>query len=241
MASGEARFSIVYDGEALADGTIDARELAPALLALADLVEEARSLVPEAPERVTLRVRAGFERGSFEVYFERAQQLYAQLVNIFSGDEATAWSNLFQIVGISGISGITGIGLFQLIKRARRRKPVSVTIERTERVKITFEGDEPIEVDARVWALFNNARVRQAIERIIRPLKDGGIDVFKIRHKGKETLEVKENEAPYFDAPAEHEGECQWSSNNPQLGVRTNSWTIAMDSSCIRTRIGSEP
>lgn len=68
------------------------------------------------------------------------------------------------------------------------------------------EGDEPIEVDARVWALFNNARVRQAIERIIRPLKDRGIDVFKIRHKGKETLEVKENEAPYFDAPAEHEG-----------------------------------
>lgn len=33
------------------------------------------------------------------------------------------------------------------------------------------------------------------------------MDTFKIRHRGKETVEVKQDEAPYFEAPTEHEGE----------------------------------
>jgi hypothetical protein len=42
------------------------------------------------------------------------------------------------------------LGLLLLIKRARGRKPASVTIEHTERVRIVFEGEETIEVDRRV-------------------------------------------------------------------------------------------
>jgi hypothetical protein len=205
MAEEQARFSIVYDGESAADGTIDAKELAPTLLAFADLVDEAQQLTPEAPQQVTLRVRAGFEQGSFEVWLE-VSNLYQQFVSIFSGQDASARSNLFQILGISGVVGV-GLGLFQLIKRGRGRKTTSVTIERTERVKVTFEGDEPIEVDHRVWKLFNNLRVRKAIERIVQPLRAHGIDTFKIRHRGKETIEIKQDEAPYFEAPTEHEGE----------------------------------
>ena len=129
-----------------------------------------------------------------------------QLVSIFSGEEASAWSNLFQILGISGVVGMS-FGLFQLIKRARGRKTTSITVERTERVKVTFEGDEPLEVDSRVWALFNNLRVRKTVERIIQPLRSHGIDTFKIRQRGKETVEVKQDEAQYFEAPTEHEGE----------------------------------
>ena len=108
-AGRDAEFSIVYDGEAVADGTIDTKDLAPALLAFAELIEEARSHVPDAPSDVSLRVRAGFERGSFEVTLELAH-LYQQVVAMFSGPEASAWSNLLQIIGISG-----GLGLFQLV------------------------------------------------------------------------------------------------------------------------------
>lgn len=200
-----AHFSIVYEGEAVADGTIDAKDLAPALLALADLVDESRAVVPELPDALTLRVRSNFERGSFEVHLELAK-LYQQVVSLFSGQEATAWANLFQIVGIAGVAGL--LGLLQLIKRARRRKYTAVTIERTERVRVTFEGDDaPTEIDSRVWKLFTNARVRKAIERMVAPLRNQGITEFKIRHKGRNTLEVKQDEAPYFDAPTEHEGE----------------------------------
>jgi len=236
MANEDAHFSIVYDGEAVANGTIDAKDLAPALLALAEVIEEAQPLVPEIDTRITLRVRAGFERGSFEIHLEIAK-LYQQLVGLFSGQDATAWANLFQILGIAGVAGL--LGLFQLIKRARGRKALSVTIERSERVRITFEGDpDPVEVDQRVWTLFKSLRVRKAIERVVAPLLHQGIDIFKIRYKGRDSLEVAQDEAKYFIAPTEHEGETVSSSDTRVVIVAPsfqegNKWRVSDGSRVI--------
>lgn len=235
MAKTDAQFSIVYDGEALAEGAIEARDLAPALLALADVFEEAQPLVPELDARITLRVRAGFDKGSFEVHLELAK-LYQQIVSLFSGQDATAWANLFQILGIAGAAGV--LGLFQLIKRARGRKPTSVTIERSERVRITFEGEEPIEVDQRVWTLFNKLRVRKAIEQVIAPLFRQGIDTFRIRHQGKDSLKVAQDEAKYFIAPTEHEGETISSTETRVVIVAPsfqegNKWRVSDGSRTI--------
>jgi hypothetical protein len=237
MAQDDAHFSIVYDGEAVAEGAIEARDLAPSLLALAEVFEEAQPLVPELEAKITLRVRAGFERGSFEVTLEVAK-LYQQIVSLFSGQDATAWANLFQIIGISGGVGIA-LGLLQLIKRARGRKSVSVTIEKTERIRVTFEGDaEPVEVDRRVWALFNKMRVRKAIEQVIAPLLRQGIDTFKIRHKGKDSLNVAQDEAKYFLAPTEHEGETISSTDTRVVIVAPsfqegNKWRVSDGSRTI--------
>jgi hypothetical protein len=205
MARDDAQFSIIYDGEAVDEGSIDAKELAPALLALAEVIEEAQPLIPELDARISLRVRSDFERGSFEIHLEIAK-LYQQFRELFSGQDASAFANLFQILGIAGVVGLAG--LFQLIKKSKGRKTSSVTIERSERVKITFEGDdEPVEADPRTWQLFQNLRVRKAIEQVIAPLFHKGIDSFEIKHRGRQTVKVTEDEAKYFVAPTEHEGE----------------------------------
>ncbi len=206
MARDEAQFSIIYDGEAVDEGSIDAKELAPALLALAEVIEEAQPLIPELDARISLRVRSDFEHGSFEIHLELAK-LYQQFRELFSGQDASAFANLFQILGVSGIVG--GLyGLFQLIKKSKGRKTRSVTIERSERVKIIFEGDdEPVETNRRTWQLFQNLHVRKAIEQVIAPLFHKGIDSFEIKHRGRQTLKVSEDEAKYFVAPTEHEGE----------------------------------
>lgn len=229
MAKADAHFSIVYEGEALAEGAIEARDLAPALLALAEVFEEAQAVVPQPDARITLRVRAGFERGSFEVHLELVK-LYQHVVSLFSGQDATALANLFQILGIAGVAGL--LGVLQLIKRARGRRPVSVTIERSERVRIIFEGEDPIEVDRRVWALFSKMSVRKAIEQVIAPLFKPGIDSFKIRHKGKDTLKVAQDEAKYYLAPTEHEGETISSTDTRVVIVAPsfqegNKWRVS--------------
>jgi hypothetical protein len=180
-------------------------------------------------------VRAGFERGSFEIHLEIAK-LYQQLVGLFSGQDATVWANLFQILGIAGVAEL--LGLFQLIKRDR--KPPSVTIERSERVRITFEGDnpQPVEVDQPVWTLFKSLRVRKAIERVVAPLLHQGIDTFKIRHKGKDSLEAAQDEAKYFIASTEHEGETVSSSDTRVVIVAPsfqegNRWRVSDGSRTI--------
>ena len=46
-----------------------------------------------------------------------------------------------------------------------------------------------------MWQLFNKMSVRKAIEQVIAPLFKPGIDTFKIRHKGKDSLKVAQDEA----------------------------------------------
>jgi hypothetical protein len=59
----------------------------------------------------------------------------------------------------------------------------------------------------RKWQLFQNLHVMKAIEQVIAPLFHKGIDSFEIKHRGRQTLKVSEDEAKYFVAPTEHEGE----------------------------------
>ena len=95
----------------------------------------------------------------------------------------------------------------QLIFRAKGRKPTKVTIERKETVTVTFEGEQPMAVDHRVWQLFQNQRARKAIERMHSPLIERGFNLFKIKSGNGDSLVVSDAEAPYFKAPNEHESE----------------------------------
>lgn len=140
-------FSIVYDGPPVLEGTIDARDIAPALLAFADLIDEVAPLINQRPHQLSLRVKPDVRKGSFEIYLEVAE-LYSKFVSLFSGIDAQAWASFIQIIGFSG-----AIGVFQFLKRAKGRKPTKVTVERQEIVTITFEGEDPFNVDSRVWQL----------------------------------------------------------------------------------------
>lgn len=198
----ESEFTVIYDGDALRDGTIDVRDLAPALLGLGDLVAQTNREVTGGQVAVALRVRSDFERGSFEITLE-IQQLYDQFVQIFSGPDATAWAAFMEILGISGL-----FGLFQLIKRANGRKPKTVVeISQTSKVRIEFEGERPVEVDKRVWRLFDNSQARRAIQAVVQPVMRSGIDILKFRRGGRETISVNKSEAEAFIAPETRQSE----------------------------------
>src|SRR4030065_2198251 len=119
MAEG-ARFQIYYDGEALRGGAIDARELAPALLALADLVDAANREVTAGRANVNLKIHYDFQRGSFKIDFSLVVTYYQKFIDFFNAPETQAWATLFSILGISSF------GLFQLIKQSKGKKPSKV-------------------------------------------------------------------------------------------------------------------
>ena len=79
-------FQVVYDGPALTGSTIDVRDLAPALLAFGDVIEQANFTLNEGRTSVALRVNASFKSGCFGIDFSVVQSLMDQMTSLFKGN-----------------------------------------------------------------------------------------------------------------------------------------------------------
>ena len=55
-----AEFTLIFDGPSVVDGKIDARELAPALIATADLIEAVNEAAFNDKTKVQIKVKAHF-------------------------------------------------------------------------------------------------------------------------------------------------------------------------------------
>lgn len=193
-------FELIYDGPSLQSGTIDVREIGPALSAVGELVEEANGTLQLGLGSPRVVVSSHFRRGSF---LSELRIVCDYVVDIFAGETATAVANLMAIVGVAGLCG-----LLQFIKRSRGRKPKRIVeVEQTTRVRVEFEDGEEAETTADIWKLFNSTPVRRIIERLVRPVRRDGIEEMKIVHHKEPTIEVRKSEAQYFDVPTEHRDE----------------------------------
>ncbi|MFW9595562.1 MAG: hypothetical protein ACMV1D_08695 [Macromonas sp.] len=199
-------FSIKYDGPALASHQMDVRELAPALMALSSLLEEAnREIYPDGDE-VRVQVKGSFKGGSFGVDLIALQSIKDQIVSLLTGPEASAVSNLFGILGGVGLVGGAYAGLIQLIKWLNGRKPTSVTqmgdhliVEAT-----LFERTESIEVSLVAGKLYKSRVVRQSLAKVLKPLERDGIDIFAAGRDGQsETVIEKDDLTAFTDAAQE--------------------------------------
>ena len=200
--SDKAHFSIKYDGPALASHQMDVRELAPALIALSALLEEAnRALYPDSAE-VRVNVNGSFKGGSFGVDFVALQSIKDQIVSIFAGPGATGAANLFAI--LSGVGLLGADGLIGVIKWLRGRKPSAI---RFVDGKTIFElrldeTTETFEVDLTTGKLYQSRIVRQSLARVIKPLETEGIDVFACGQNGETQAVVTKEEADFFAVAA---------------------------------------
>lgn len=199
----KARFKISYDGEALREGRMEVRDLAPALLAVGSLFDAAnRALNGQDGPKVAVNVTAT-GTGSFEIALEVVQSLYEQAKSFLAGEDVTAAVNLVTlVVGGSGASG----SLIWLVRKLKGRKPEKV--ERltadTVRVTLTVEGPpEVIEVPMQTLRLYQDVAVRKSLEGMVHdPLKKEGIDTFKASDgEANPPVVIKEGEAESFAAP----------------------------------------
>ncbi len=116
----QAHLDMVFDGPALADGSMNVRDLAPAMMAVGSFFEAANRITNGERTSVSVNVRAT-SAGSFQVFFEVVQNLEAvDVLRADIGDFLTT-ANALKALLIGG--GGLASGIFALIKWLRGRKP----------------------------------------------------------------------------------------------------------------------
>lgn len=194
----KARLTIAYDGEAVRDGSMEVRDLAPALLAVGQLFDAANHTLngPDAP-KMTVNVVATAP-GSFEIGIDIIQSLYEQAKLLLNGDTITAALNLKELI-LTGVGG--GVSLVWLLKRHKGKKPDRVERLSEDTIRLTFDG-QSTDVPLELLRLYQDLSVRKALEGVITdPLRKPGIDQFKVIEGKKVTEEVGKSEASYFVSP----------------------------------------
>lgn len=187
-------FQVIYDGTGLKSNEMDVRDLAPALLAISDVLDESNKIIYGDRTKVQVNVKGSFKTGSFAVELSIAQLPIDQLVSLFDSDGANAASNLLQMVGFV----VPGGGLIGLLLWLKNRKIKKIENVDDAKAIIEVENEEKYETSPKVIALFSNVKVRTSIQKIVtEPLSREGIDTLTVK-KGNEKTTIKKEEKDYF-------------------------------------------
>lgn len=195
--------TIRYDGPALADHSMDVSELAPALLALSDLVKIANAFANGDRAAVRIKVNADLEQHCFELNLQLAMTIWEQAKLLLDDENVRSAKEVAEWVGIVGQLG-GPLSLFALIRFLRGRQVRNTTVVRLadgrNMVEVEIEGEEqPAVIAQQVYELYANIEARKKAVEVMRPLRLEGYDTLEFREGGKEVFRITEDEVPAAD------------------------------------------
>jgi hypothetical protein len=194
----EASFQLQYDGPALAKSRMDIRDLAPVLLAISDLVEEADFVVNKGNTSVTAMV-SPFTSGCFGIDFtvlqEWSQQAIAGIVPIL---------HVMNTLGFKPKDG-----LMWLLTKIKGRRVQEVDRQSKDSNTLVLDDGEKIEgISDTLIGMLKDKTIRNALEKTIAdPLSKDGINNVNFYDNNFNVQNLVFNigkpERDYFVAPPE--------------------------------------
>jgi hypothetical protein len=212
-------FSIRYSGEALNDGRIPIKDLAPSLLSISDAFQEMQSSLYPHQDPVSLDIQAT-EKGSFliDLILTNGHDVFSKAVDLFSGRESEAMVNLIEIA-----TGIFGVLTF--IKTAKNLKIKSKKDLGNDRVKITFDDETTIEIPNQAFVAYQDIELRKKVNEFVRPLEKDGITNIEFSKEQVITVSLSKNDVKYFEVPATKDKELESSERTVFLQIINVSFT----------------
>lgn len=189
------QFEVTFKGKALETHEIDVKELAPAMLALAELLEETNTCLNGNRAKVTVKLKGSFKSGSINIGFALIQDVYAQILHLLQSNEFSSAINLLNFLGFTCKDG-----LIQLLFWVKNRpiKKIKKIDEKTIEIQVE---EEKRTWNAKIGELFLNTEVRKKVEKMTIPLTREGIEEISIKHGKNKSLNIRKNDYPALVAP----------------------------------------
>lgn len=255
MPINRAEFIIYYDGDALRDSRMDVRDLAPALLALGDMLEQANRVLNGDKAFVRVTVKA-FQPGCFGIALEVSQSLGGMVWDLLKpGTETRNALEILDPLGFTVRDAATaavvgGITLFSLIKKMRGKNPKKTRRLENGNIAMEFDNEfghtEEVEVSPATTELYADKPVRLAVEKTLEPLRREGIDTLAVKRNGDLVPVVVKEEVPWFSLAAVQPVDAPVSQSEAErvLAIvslsfkEDNKWRLSDGSATLSVKIG---
>ncbi|MGN6480538.1 hypothetical protein [Luteibacter sp.] len=246
--TGMTEFRLTYDGPALIAHEMHRRDLAPALIAMSDLLEASAHALYGDAVKIDVHIKGPFKSGSFNIDFVAGVQWLQSVRDFLTGQSSAAFANATAILTAVGI---VGKGLFSLLKWLRGRtvshvEPITPDAQGFARVRV-HAGEDMYEVRRHALDLLNNLAVRDALERVIKPLGEHGVEIFALGSEGVLNVIVGGDERIYFAVPSDEEVlhiddvRDMLFSMAACPGTDTRAWRLSDGEAAVTARISDEP
>ena len=182
---------------------MDVSHLAPALLALSDVVKAANLLANGEKAAVKILINADLEQKCFEINVELALTIWEKAKGLIDDGNLSTAKEIAEWIGIAFKAGSL-LGLFQLIKWLTGKKIVSVTDVKLENgreaVHVRVEGQvDPVAISKVAYELYSNMDTRRKAVEVLAPLREDGYDSVQF-YKGDDVfVEFKKADVPETD------------------------------------------
>ncbi len=185
-----AGFIVSFDGPGVADGRIDVRDLAPALLSLGRMIDAANLAIHGEKRPIKVEVKA-VAVGCFEVHLDAILSGWDLIKSVIDRGEVDEAKKLLEWMGLLGMP-LSGVSLFKLYRWLRGRSPERVVTLPNNEFRFELDGLS-ITVPFEVMRLYRERAVNQAVGELLTTLRGDAI---------REISFFEEGRAP-TDAPAE--------------------------------------
>ena len=175
---------IRYDGPAVAQHSMDAADLAPALAALSNLVEATSRELYDDQSSTRVLVQARAEPACFELQIEIVQFLAHQVGALFEGELRARAIEIALTVGLLGT-----MGLFELHKWLAQQS-VSPHLLRIGKangstVIVNPQNNGDITITNNTFNVFNAPGVSDQVKEVVRPLTKDGYERLEFESDGE--------------------------------------------------------
>lgn len=209
------QFNVAFEGEPFENGEIDVNDLAPALLALGDVIQSANSVLNGDRADARLKLRAT-QKGSFDALLNLDVSWITDMLDAVNAHPermvaAHQLADLLlkggEIVAKGGeIVGGATVGLFAVLAYLKGKKPDKVN-KASKSTEITI-NQTIILVEHETIRLLEDRNTRQAVEKFANEaLKIGGLKHVRIGRGDDVEMLLGAKDAPSFAMPSPDEEE----------------------------------